>query len=779
MKEQPNEGAFTPEARKHRMLRAIDRFISASHILEPVDVDAGTEGRIVASLEKMSSEEKATRMYEGMVTHATERRKGEATVSGARAAAPDPYFAKEFQLLWNDQRARTIFLARYGEARVDMSSHRASELGGELKTKEKLIADTEAACMKLQRDLTLGKIQSPTQRKATEHELEFYRSRLEELNKERERMINLEGYEHTPENTDAIAMTMYDTLRRYHAEAEEGFVWVPSRRAIHKRINDVIDHTGKAPLLIGPPGTGKTTQLEAVARERMGASAVRIPCQPGLSEEGLVYIRDIEAGKGAYDYKGTVTEAATGYLNNHADKPVNNHGLLAFLDEISQLSIERALGPIKDIRQAKQGKIFSRFAPYPVLPGFQLAATSNTPIADERLDREFGRIPTDYFLMTEKSPELYEFMLGKLLRDEGNYPAIAKQDLQPAYEKKDIPEASRTKLKDGRVVVAKEELIAERSDTRHGFLYRFAHMLRAVQDSYIHGSQFNEKHLASTALYEDYDQNGQPIIKGYIPDLKSAAVTPGGQMLKLKSGSSTITTEMVSRWMDGFASSGKRDLVKWLQKMFREHIDQADPEDAERIEAIANYFHIFEKNINAVGATPLTPKEIGYLSPRVPRPLYLEQPNPPNDVHLPSSTFETQPILEAREIRTKQVVLEDGVTTVMIADRSAEIRSPDETLEVMIGRRFRVNDEDFAFAGIAEEAGSVHNGKLVGRLVHEDALHKVFEPEQVDRGVFVYDTDSLLKDINNNIKSAMRARWETTCKTDSPNNPTNIAPPTW
>lgn len=729
------------KTKQEQKMRAIERFVRISRILEQPGAGGETEKGIMAALKDMPPEERALRIYESIVTYSLERHaEKDKPVEEKAAPAPDPYFISEFKQLWSDEEARGIFLEKFGETQADLATHQLSELGKNLKEIEGSLRNIRGEYAENMQDLNLQRVKTPTAIKATKAKLGYQRRRMEELSNDERKIVGLEGFERTAENTDVAALEMYETLRRYQKEAEEGFAWLPSRRKIHEKISEAIEHTGKAPLLIGPPGTGKTTQIDAAARERTGADAIRIPCHAGLSEEGLVYIRDIKAGEGAYDYKGTVTEAATGYEHSLAKAPGTSFGRVASLDEISQLNIDRALGPVKDIRQAKIGKKFSRFAPHEVLPGFQLAATSNTPISDERLDREFARIPTNYFEMTPENPELYEFMLAKLLRKEGHLPLIDKRDIAPAYQKQDLPEGERTKLADGGTVVAKDMLITDPAAVSHGFLYRFAGAIRAMQDSYIHGSKFNEKHLANTAVYED-TQDDKIVIKGYVDDLADKSKLPGGKMLKLKSGSSTITAEMVSRWMDGFTESGKKDLTKWLQRLLQEHIDQTGAEDAERIAAIAGYFHLFDEVEKRSSAKPLTPKEIGYLSPRVPRPVYVEKPQEAETAE------EKKPIGEIKEYDTTEVVLASGERVLIKKDKFEGQTALSEKFNIAPGQLFRIDEENFSFVGAVEGSGD-NKGKLAASLVNEKELHQLFEANEVEVGILnegLYETGEDLK----------------------------------
>lgn len=742
------------ESEQEKRARLISHFIEKKIIGKNKPASAEEEKEIQIGLKEFSSEEKSVRMYEDLIAAILAK-------TSSPSESLDPYLVSEIKETWSDEAARQVFLKKYGETRIETKQFRIADLIKKLVNIENNLSQLTDRRAQLKQDLRLKRVTEPDKVKAIKSKLSNTLKIIERLLKEKEDITKLRGYEHVAENTDAAAIIMYNTLTKYHEQAKAGFVWLPSRQELHKKIIDTIENTGKSPLLIGPPGTGKTTQIDAVARELTGESVVKIPCSSSLGEEGLVAQRDIKGGEGTYDYRGGIAEAYTGFLHSQDKEPSFLYGRIANLDEISQLNLERALAAIKDIRLAKEGKALSRYVPNKVLPGAFLTATSNLPIADERLEREFGRVPTNYFEMSENNPELYEFMLSKLLQDEGHFPPLASSDIEPKYEKKEIPEDQRKVLENKNIVVATQELVKDQNDPRHGFLYRLVYAIRAIQDSYIHGSKFNEKNLANTAFYEDFDDKGNIIIKGYVADLssKDATSTIAGEMLKLESGSSTLTPEIISKWLDGFASSGEKDFPQWMQRMLEDHIRQTSHEDGERIQAICNYFHLFDQIPPVRKLKLYTPKEIGYLSPRVPRPVYLEKPT------IPPPADQGQPGKEPGELkeRTKQVLLEDGAG---VSIKEKEISIDGEL--VKLGEKIRIKGEDFSFAGIVEDINSPHNGKPVGKLASGEELYSVFNVEELNLGISTFFKEAIAGETGiDDFKEDLIDYWESEgCKKD-------------
>src|SRR3989338_7361570 len=115
-----------------------------------------------------------------------------------------------------------------------------------------------------------------------------------------------------------------------------------------------------------------------------------------------------------------------------------------------------------------------------MLPGAGAIWTSN-PVGprypdrhapDPAMRRELAEIYVPYPEMTPENPELYEAALAAL-EDENYHISIAPEELKPSYDKKILPEAERTVLEDGSIVVARDEIVLNAADERHSALWRF------------------------------------------------------------------------------------------------------------------------------------------------------------------------------------------------------------------------------------------------------------------------------------------------------------------
>ena len=216
--------------------------------------------------------------------------------------------------------------------------------------------------------------------------------------------------------------------------------------------------------------------------------------------------------------------------------------------------------------------------------------------------------------MTDDNPELYEFMLAALM-DQNHHIPIAKVELAPSYDKEPISDGKT--LPDGRKIIAVYH-IKESTNKEHSSLYRLAFAIRSLQDAFTYG---NSSSIPEGVLRYTINETGKPQV-----------IVAGGELLTLSS--STITLKEVTSWMKGFSERTLKDdpdfqtncLTDWIKLKLNTYLGQVDADDKEKIEALFEYYHLFDDGPDLSNAKPITPKEIGYLSPRVFQPLYTTEP---------------------------------------------------------------------------------------------------------------------------------------------------------
>ena len=226
---------------------------------------------------------------------------------------------------------------------------------------------------------------------------------------------------------------------------------------------------------------------------------------------------------------------------------------------------------------------------------------------------------------------------------------------------------------------------------------------------------------------------------------------------------STVTLGELASWMTGFNERRQKQdaefrvdsLTEWLNFKINTYLKQADKADKEKIKAIFEYFRFLgAKTPNFRDAKPLSPKEIGYLSPRTPRPVYLEKPpkdDIPADEERPAASVREK---EVKEYETRQVLLESGKKTLLKVrefmleqgafDAKAKKFAP---LTVALGQKLKVENNDFTFAGIVEDKNSKYNGQPVGQFASGENLYRIFSLKELNVGVMEEFNDTAEKQI--------------------------------
>lgn len=751
-----------PESEQEKRVLHISRFIETRVIGKHESLSKDEEREIQEYYTKLSPREKADILYNKLMAYMVDRQAERARVKEAKEHGekiepekPDPYFISEVKILFNDPAVKELIPETYGEARVDAKKTRVSELGNLWRNINKEIKEKEVVYKELERKLHVSQISGKTAISSAKSRMERLADNLSRLEKRKKEIETLEGFPAIVENTDGVANFQYENLKEYKKQLDSGFVWLPSRKEIHqKTVGSILNHRWL--VLIGEAGSGKSDQADAAALELTGYLPTHIACSNKTGEVDL--IKDVAIDKetgGSYNKHGALLEAFSGKKDSRQKKPEIPTGRLARLDEAYRIPHESSgYSILKEARQVKSGDLFYGEE---VLPGSGAIWTTNPPgprypgrtTPDAAMRRELAEIKVDYPEMSIENPELYEFALVALM-DENNHIAAAKEELAPAYERKEIPENQRKVLEDGSVVIAKNEIVRDMSDRRHGALWRFSGAIKSLQDSFVYGNAEMEKYPDSLLRFkEDADGNIE--------------ITADGSGEPLTLSTSTVTLGELASWMMGFNERRQKQdkefrvdtLTEWLNFKINTYLEQADKSDKEKLRAIFSHFGFLDKVVipNISGTKPLIPKEIGYLSPRVPRPVYVERPVGAEAAETEAPQPKTK---EVKEYETRQMLLEDGSRVLV---RIQEFTLPGGVFdltskqlvpaEIAVEEKFRIKGESFTFAGIIEDAGSPFNSQPIGQLAGGEKLYRIFTPENLNIGIMEEFKNSFENDLEN------------------------------
>ncbi|KKW24582.1 MAG: hypothetical protein UY67_C0006G0037 [Candidatus Kaiserbacteria bacterium GW2011_GWA2_52_12] len=600
------------------------------------------EAQLPKRFSSMSAGEKAQELYD--------------IVSFVRMAGSEKSESEDVALLRSrasalasDKETRNTFARVFARGRAEIKGTERSPLYGNIAQMTRSTGALSLRHRELEHKLFIGDVKGPASEKLTREELMESAGDLAKMRVERDALTRLEGEEKTADKTDVAAHLMHETLGRYHDEAEKGFAWLPSRLDIHRSIRAALSN-GRFPLLVGEPGVGKSEQADAVAEQLTDDKCVKIACTSSTGEHDLIADKEIDE-RGSYLRYGAASRAATGFVSSRDNRPERMHGRIVRADELLKINFDKTFGLIKEIAQKKPGDQMHENVQHPVLKGFSLIATTNPAGARHQLDklppaleREFAEIKVDYPPQSPENPELYEFMLATLM-DDKKYISIPKSELAPAYERKEVV---NQKTKDGRDIAAEEKIIATSNDARHGTLWRVANAIRAIQDSY-------------TADNPDERARLEPSLLRFNPTTNAVVAqnAPNAEPLTLQS--STMTLKEISSWMRGFGtrmesadpSLRAKTFSDWLSYKANVFVSQCPPNDRAKMEAVFKHFSILTPTPTN-STEPMTNLDIGYLSPRVPRPLEIKGETARHSTDIPRE------VSESRTVETVEYLTEKG-----------------------------------------------------------------------------------------------------------------------
>ena len=377
--------------------------------------------------------------------------------------------------------------------------------------------------------------------------------------------------------------------------------------------------------------------------------------------------------------------------------------------------------------------------------------------------------------MTIENPEVFEFMQVALMTEKYDMPGVSKDEILPYYEPKGFPykkkrytqwlefkkkfdkdyeearetnnqeEIKRLKqeiyrkydelgvLPNGETIIRTKNLVQDPTDKRHGILYRLSFAVRAIQDSYI----------ATLGENEYLDSNNRQLLRIDKEQEGGKVVDEGG--VEILINNKTITAETLIKWMEGYRNrkmkddeeiAGIKNLSQWIQYKLNQFLREAGPGDRVKIKAIFDHFHLFDEVPDIQNEEPLTPLEIGYLSPRVPRWEETEKIGSEDLKTDGESTetgeggTETQP----EDLETEQVVLKGG-DLVNVKKYQFEFQQGDKTIKVWQNSQFELDGKTYVFVGQVEQEDSEYHGQLVAKIQGSQEC-RIMTREEIEKGKF-------------------------------------------
>ncbi len=541
--------------------------------------------------------------------------------------------------------------------------------------------------------------------------------------------------EPTRENTDRAALAKYKDLREYARDFwTKKFIWSSSRLKLLDNITENL--ANRVPtLLVGEAGSGKTQLARTAVRLLQGEYPRYVagaPYSPARSE--LAGVQEIDPQKGTKWTFGELVAAATGFqdseemkahLNKIAEavekgifRAVEAAGSIIFIDEANLFDPGAFESYIKSIEGLQPGESFRMGA----LPGVGLkiaekgfgmllainqadARYSNRNEFPPSLARVFinGWTEVDYPEMEigearegkqENKCELFDMLVSALMTRDGRL-LLAPSQLQPVYEKADVDKAAGTHTTV--VDMARANFLdyteeetgrggAKRKvpkEPNHGALFRFSLLVRATND-----------------LFSSYGKSAEESRPVILPG-ESKPLTDKDKLCY-----TVLGLGVVMKWMEkklGNRAGIDLNYEMWkLLKHFSKTIPKTASEDLRVFRKLSAAYGFDLSLVPEEQVKPysqvLTPKEIGYLSPEVPRPILQkgEEVGPQN-----KAFFDKEGNQHSIDVNSLTVEWAGDVWT--SAENERREFNEGISVEVKIGNVTR----NLRFLGVDQKSGSV------------------------------------------------------------------------
>ncbi|KKW33484.1 MAG: hypothetical protein UY76_C0001G0003 [Candidatus Uhrbacteria bacterium GW2011_GWA2_52_8d] len=495
---------------------------------------------------------------------------------------------------------------------------------------------------------------------------------------------------------DVAALIEYDTINEYARQLREnGFIWTKSRQKLLQEVLTGALTSRPVAAFLGETGTGKTAMARAVAIELSSREPERTVGGDQAKFERLFASPAISNGKNYYEY-GPALRAMAGKTSS-MDTDSGRGGGIWVDDEYNTrpTSVQRQI--LKFVSEAKAGRTVSvpgTPLTEKIQPGFLYLALGNPP--SERYDREETGIETkrefagnvlnvEYLEQTPDNPELYQVLLASLMdRKTGRLTAVTPEEVAPAWKKD--------------AATGKSSL--DTDSTYGAFLWRFSQAWGELFKAFSH---------KDTVLHKKH--SGDPKAQWYLP---SFILDPG----------------VVLSWIDQYKASPKArkgHVSEFFLNKLATYLSQFPDEERATVEKYLIHFgialsapaastpettrlrEIHQRETTKPTITVLTPKDIGFLNPNVPRPKEKAEPPKFNAVDL----LDVNGDVVGQYVRESVLGVEPGGVVV----KRARVTNPDVPQRVTV--------EGFAFDQTTKQADKT-------RVVVRDPDGNPFEYTLVD-----------------------------------------------